>query len=155
LSGLRYQLSYTYSDFVYDSYEALTVDQNLNSVYQDFGGNIVPTVPEQNVFTSLSYAHPFTENITGFVKGSYRYISGMFVDDANSDKTEAYSLLNFGIGADLVFGRFNLLLNAGVNNIMDEVYVAFININSNNGRFYEAGEPINYYGGLNLGYAFN
>jgi iron complex outermembrane receptor protein len=155
LSGLRYQLSYTYSDFVYDSYEALSVDATLDTSFQDYSGNITPTVPEHNAFTSLAYAYPFTENITGFVRGSYRYISGMFVDDANSDKTEAYSLLNFGIGADLVFGRFNLLLNAGVNNIMDEVYVAFININSNNGRFYEAGEPINYYAGLNLGYAFN
>ena len=155
LPGLSYQLSYTYSDFFYDSYEALSIDQNLNSNFEDFSGNIVPTVPEHNFFNSLSYTHQLTENITGFIRGSYRYVSGMYVDDANSDKTESYSQLNAGLGVDMLFGRFNLLLNAGVNNIADKVYVGFININSSNGRYYEAGEPFNYYCGINLGYAFN
>jgi iron complex outermembrane receptor protein len=155
ITGLTFQGSYTYSDFKYDTYEALSVDQNLDTVSQKYDGNIVPTVPEHNFFAALSYAHSFTDDITGFIRGSYRYISGMYVDDANTDKTDGYGLLNAGIGADLLFGRFNLLLNAGVNNIADKVYVGFININSSNGRYYEAGEPFNYYCGINLGYAFN
>ena len=79
----------------------------------------------------------------------------MYVDDANSDKTDDYTTLNAGIGLDMVFGRFNLLISGGVNNISDLVYPGFVNINSSNGRYYEAGEPQNFYGGINLGYAFN
>jgi len=55
----------------------------------------------------------------------------------------------------MLFGRFNILVSAGMNNITDKVYVGFININSSNGRFYEAGEPQSWYVGINLGYSFN
>jgi len=154
-TGVQFQVSYTYSDFNYDTYEALSIDENLNTTTKNYDGNVVPTVPEHNIFTALSYAHSFTDDITGFIRGSYRYISGMYIDDANTDKTDGYGLLNAGIGADMIFGKFNLLLSAGVNNIADEVYVGFINVNSSDGRYYEAGEPINYYAGINLGYAFN
>jgi len=84
-----------------------------------------------------------------------RYVSGMYVDDANSDKTDDYTTLNAGVGLDMVFGKFNILLSGGVNNISDLVYVGFVNINSSKGLFYEAGEPRNFYGGINFGYAFN
>jgi len=84
-----------------------------------------------------------------------RYVSGMYVDDANSDKTADYSILNAGLGFDMTFGKFNLLINGGVNNIADKVYVGFININSTRGEYYEAGEPQSFYGGINFGYAFN
>ena len=154
-TGVQFQVSYTYSDFNYDTYEALSIDENLNTTIKNYDGNVVPTVPEHNIFTALSYAQSFTDDITGFIRGSYRYVSGMYVDDANTDITDGYGLLNAGIGLDMLFGRFNLLLSAGVNNITDEVYVGFININSSDGRYYEAGEPINYYAGINLGYAFN
>ena len=84
-----------------------------------------------------------------------RYVSGMYVDDANSDKTADYTILNAGLGFDMTFGKFNLLISGGVNNIADKVYVGFININSTNGQYYEAGEPNNFYAGINLGYSFN
>jgi iron complex outermembrane recepter protein len=155
LRGLRFQGSYTFSDFTYDTYEALAINQDLTETIENYDGNEVPTVPKHNFFTALSYAHAFAQNITGFIRGSYRFVSGMYVNDANTDKTDDYGLLNAGIGADFVFGKFNLLLSAGVNNIADEVYVGFITINSSNGRYYEAGEPRNFYGGINLGYALN
>jgi iron complex outermembrane receptor protein len=155
IEGLNVQGSYTYSDFTYDEYIALTIDENLDTTSKNFAGNYAPSVPQHNAFFAAAYNHKFTRDITGFIRGSIRYVSGMYVDDANSDKTNDYTILNAGIGLDMVFGRFNLLLTGGLNNISDQVYVGFININSSNGRFYEAGEPQNFYAGLNLGYAFN
>ena len=152
---LNLQGSYTYSDFTYDEYIALTIDENLDTTSQNFAGNYAPSVPQHNLFLAASYTHEFTRGITGFIRGSVRYVSGMYVDDANSDKTDDYTTFNAGIGLDMVFGKFNLLLSGGVNNISDLVYVGFVNINSSNGRFYEVGEPRNFYGGINLGYAFN
>jgi outer membrane receptor protein involved in Fe transport len=78
----------------------------------------------------------------------------MYVDDANSDKTKAYNLLNGLVGIDLKFGGFNLMASGGINNIFNEVYVGFTNTNSANKRFYEAGAPRDYFVSLNLGYTF-
>lgn len=155
LGRLNLQGSYTFSDFTYDEYTALTIDENLDTTSQNFAGNYAPSVPQHNLFFAASYNQEFASGITGFIRGSLRYVSGMYVDDANSDKTDDYTTLNAGIGLDMVFGKFNILLSGGVNNISDLVYVGFVNINSSNGQFYEAGEPRNFYGGLNLGYAFN
>ena len=161
LKGLNLQASYTYSNFTYDEYIAVSIDENLDTVTQDYSGNIAPSVPEHNIFFALAYNHSITDQITGFIRGSVRYVSEMYVNDANyfseedPGKTESYTMLNAGIGLDMVFGKFNLLINGGVNNIADDVYVGFININSSNGSFYESGEPQSFYGGINLGYAFN
>ena len=154
-SRLNLQASYTFSDFTYDEYIALTIDENLDTTSQNFASNNAPSVPQHNLFFAASYNQEFARGITGFIRGSVRYVSGMYVDDANSDKTDDYTTFNAGIGLDMVFGKFNLLLSGGVNNISDLVYVGFVNINSSNGRYYEAGEPRNFYGGINLGYAFN
>lgn len=160
IDGLNLQASYTYSRFEYDEYIALTIDDNLDTLTQDFSGNLAPSVPMHNLFFALSYNHSFTTDITGFIRGSVRFVSEMYVNDENyfvdnTGRTEDYTTLNAGVGLDMVFGKFNLLINGGVNNIANVVYVGFITINSSNGRFYEAGEPRNFYGGINLGYAFN
>ncbi len=153
-SGLNFQGSYTFSDFSYEEYEALTINEDLTTQEDDFSGNKAPSVPEHNLFLALAYTHSFTESITGFIRSSLRYVSGMYVDDANSDKTDSYTLLNAGLGFDMTFGKFNLLLSGGINNITDKVYVGFVNINSTDGRYYEAGEPQSYYAGINFGYSF-
>jgi len=155
IGGLSLQASYTYSNFVYDEYTAYTINEDLTTEEEDFSGNKPPSIPDNNLFVALAYNHSLTQHITGFVRGSVRYVSGMYVDDANSAKTEGYTLLNAGVGFDIVFGKFNVLLSGGLNNLLDEVYVGFININSTNGQYYEAGEPYSWYAGLNLGYTFN
>jgi iron complex outermembrane receptor protein len=155
---LQFIFSYTYSNFTYNSYSAKTIDidstGNFVESEEDFSDNIVPSVPEHNIFMSFAYSYPFTTNVNGFLKFSYMGISGLWVDDANSDKTDAYNLLNSVLGFDMKFGSFNLLVSAGVNNIFDLVYVGFTNTNSADKRFYEAGAPRNYFTSLNLGYTF-
>ena len=155
IGGLSLQLSYAYSNFVYDEYITTTITQDLDTLTKNFSGNKPPSIPDNNLFAALIYNHNLTQQITGFLKGSVRYVSGMFVDDANSAKTEGYTILNAGIGFDMIFGKFNILLSGGLNNILDQVYVGFININSANHQYYEAGEPSNWYAGLNFGYTFN
>jgi hypothetical protein len=41
-----------------------------------------------------------------------------------------------------------------MNNILDEKYVAFIQINSDRQEFYESGPRQNFFGGLNIAYMF-
>jgi iron complex outermembrane receptor protein len=156
--NLNFTASYTFSYFDYIKYEARTIVadslENLSTLVKDFSGNIVPSVPVNNLFLSLTYAQPVGRHVNLFARASYQGISGMYVDDANTDQTKGYNLLNGMIGADLRFGKFNVVASGGVNNIFDVVYVGFTNTNSTLKRFYEAGGPRDYYVSLNLGYAF-
>lgn len=153
--GLSLELAYAYSDFVYDEYDALTINEDLTVTEEDFAGNATPSIPVNNLFSAIVYNHNFSTTFNGYLRGSIRYISGMYVDDANSAKTEGYTLLNTDAGATMAFGDFNIQASLGLSNILDQVYVGFININSANGQYYEAGEPFYWYAGFNLGYNFN
>jgi iron complex outermembrane receptor protein len=156
--NLQFTLAYTYSHFRYDSYIAknIELDQGGNIIEEerDFAGNIVPSYPEHNLYLALSYAYPFHKNLSAFAKMSYMGVSGLWVDDANSDKTDAYKLLNSVLGLDMVFGKFNMLLSGSLNNMLNQIYVGFTNTNSADGRFYEAGEPRNFFVSINFGYRF-
>ncbi len=155
---LQFAFAYTFSAFNYVEYSALAIEidstGNIIETEEDFSGNIVPSVPKNNLFISLSYAHTLGNRVTGFAKLSYQGISGLWVDDANTDKTKAYQLLNSTLGVDMKFGKFNIQVSGGVNNMLDEVYVGFTNTNSADRRFYEAGEPRNYFASINFGYRF-
>jgi len=157
-TDLNFTFSYTYSNFKYNSYQAKSIEVdstgNIFETEMDFSGNIVPSVPKNNLHLALSYAHPIFRKVKGFAKFSYHGISGLWVDDANSDMTDAYHLMNSVFGLDMTFGGFNLLFSGGVNNMTDQVYVGFTNTNSADLRFYEAGAPRNYFISVNLGYTF-
>lgn len=155
--GLRFATSYTYSDFNYDTYITETIeliDGQIVTEEKEFSGNEVPSIPEHNLLISLSYEQNFAALFTGFGKISNQYVSGMYVDDQNSDKTSDYSILNASLGFEMRYEHFNLRLSGGLNNILDKKYVGFININSTSFRFYEAGEPRNYFLSFNFGYTF-
>ncbi len=156
--GLNFGLTYTLSDFKYLTYEAETIEAdslgNLITSTKDFSGNIVPSVPKNNLYLSLSYSRALGKHVNIFAKASYQGISGMWVDDENTDETKAYDLLNGLLGFDFKFGKFNIMASGGVNNIFNEIYVGFTNTNSADKRFYEAGAPRDYYASINIGYTF-
>lgn len=152
MKGLRWRTAYTFSDFKYDTYVARTLDSLGNIQDNNFAGNIVPSVPKHNLSISLSYERTLIDNVTGFVKGTYYNVSGMFTDDGNTEQSNGYQLLNTTVGLDILLDRFNILVSGGVNNIFNLTYVAFININSVRKEFYEAGEPRHFFASINLGY---
>ncbi|HSN49611.1 MAG TPA: TonB-dependent receptor, partial [Bacteroidales bacterium] len=158
IKDLTFSVSYTWSDFRYKNYSARTIEADSLGNYiiseKDFSGNIVPSVPQNNLYLSLAYARPVSKQLSFLAKASYMNISGMWVDDANTDKTAAYNLFNTLIGLDLRLWKFDFLLSGGVNNLFDEVYVGFTNTNSANKRFYEAGSPRDFFVSLNIGFQF-
>lgn len=158
ITGLKFSLSYAYSKFKYDEYKAISIDVdslgNIITKFRDFAGNYVPSVPEHNLFTSIEYEHSFSYELLGFIKGSLQYVSGLFVNDANEDKTSDYTLFGLTTGIEYKFGNFSMLLSGGMNNIFNKKYVGFININSTNKRFYETGEPRTFFASFRIGYAF-
>jgi len=159
VKGLTLKAAYTFSDFKYDKYIAreITIDSLLHVTESDFSGNYEPSNPK-NLFTGeLSYRYIFEKNYTVFAKANYQHVGEMFVNDRNDDslKTKAYNLINGQIGVDLTFGKVRVMAYGGVNNITDQKYVAFININSDRRDYYESGPRRNFFGGLTLAYMFN
>ncbi|MDZ7742143.1 MAG: TonB-dependent receptor [Bacteroidota bacterium] len=159
LKGLDLSIAYTYSHFRYTDYSALTIELDSTGTFiqkeKDFSGNMVPSVPENNLYLAIQYAYAlYQDKVSAFSKLSYRSVSGLWVDDANTDQTDPYQILNAVVGFDMKLGNFNILLSGGVNNILDEIYVGFTNTNSADKRFYEAGAPRNYFLSLKLGYTF-
>lgn len=158
LPGLKFIGAYTFSHFTYDAYttRSITLDNDGNFVALDgdFAGNIVPSIPKHNTSLTVQYTRSLAEALVGFLKVNYNGVTGLYVDDANSEKSKGYQLFNTAVGFDLTIGRFNLLFSGGVNNLANKTHVAFININSASKQFYEAGEPRHFFGGLNMGYTF-
>ncbi|HQU74550.1 MAG TPA: hypothetical protein PLG66_19750, partial [Calditrichia bacterium] len=77
-------------------------------------------------------------------------------DDRNSDFAESYLISGLSGGLELSRylssgGLFNLGITAGVHNLSDVVHAAFININSTNGQFFEAGQPRQLYLSARMG----
>jgi iron complex outermembrane receptor protein len=156
VKGLTLKAAYTFSDFKYDEYSALNIDSTGAFHYENYNGNVEPSNPKNLFSGELTYRYTLKKNYTFFIKGNYQYVGEMFVNDSNSDslKTEAYNLINGQIGVDIMLGHFKILAYGGVNNLADKKYVAFININSNKGEYYESGAPRNFFGGLSLAYMF-
>jgi iron complex outermembrane receptor protein len=156
VEGLTLKTAYTFSDFKYDEYKALTIDSAGGLHTEYFDGNTEPSNPKNLFSGELAYRYTLKKNYTFFIKGNYQYVGEMFVDDSNTDtaKTKAYNLVNGQLGVDFTFGNVKVLAYGGVNNITDEKYVAFININSNKGEFYESGPRRNFFGGFSIAYMF-
>ncbi len=154
LPRLQWKTAYTFSDFKYDTYASRVYNTAGDTIRdKNFSGKEVPSVPKHNFITSLSYERPITENLTGFVKSSFQYVSGMFANDENSVKSGGYQIATATIGTDLMLGKLNVLCSAGINNAFDKRYVAFININSDRKEFFETGQPRNFFASLNFAYS--
>lgn len=147
--------AYTWSDFTYSSYTARSTELDtagaVVDVDRDFSGNRMPSNPEHNFTLTAAVERPLGTRVTGFLRPTLRAVSGLWADDRNSERSDGYALVDLIGGIDVRFGRLNLLLSGGAHNLADRRYVAFININSATGEFYEAGAPRNWFAGVNLG----
>lgn len=155
--GLKLKGAYTFSDFIYDTYTARSIDSKGQVSDEDYSGNKEPANPENLISGELSYEHVFARKYTVFVKGNVMNVSSMFVDDKNVDsmKTEAYTLIGTQLGLACDFYNFRILAFAGLNNITDKKYVAFIQLNSDRQEFYESGPRRNFFSGINFTFTFN
>ena len=102
----------------------------------------------------INYEFEISDNITGLLQWDCDYISSMWVNDQNSEKTSPYFYGNMMTGINCSFNKFNSVLYIGAGNIFNKKYSGFININDFNGQYYETGEPRNFYSGLNISYKF-
>ena len=155
---LFFSVDYAYAHYIYNAYTANSWETdstgNIVNIYRDFAGKSEPNIPRNKLGLSLYYKHPVGKKTGIFVKASYQYLSGLWVDDGNTGQTGSYSLVNAVLGFDIKLKHFIISASGGVNNLFDQVYAGYANINSADKRFYNAGAPRNFPGSVNIGYVF-
>lgn len=122
----------------------------------DNSGNELPGVPGSVINLGLDLS-----TVSGFsFFGSYRAVSEIALNDANTAYSDAYDLFNFKAIYDLVESKaWKVQLYAGVHNLFDERYASSILTNAvgfggAQPRYYYPGNPRNYSGGVSLSYNF-
>jgi iron complex outermembrane receptor protein len=135
-------VSYTYSDFTFDSF----VDATNN----DFGGKVIPGTSENVLFGELSYRSP-----SGwFAATDVLYVDEQFGDNANLVPINDYTIANLRLGYEVDLGDFTLSPFLGVHNLFDETYTANVRLNAFGGRYFEPGPGRNGYAGVTLNWKF-
>jgi len=143
LPGLDSTLTYTYSDFSFDSFR----DRSGNS----FDGNKIPGVPDNAFHIELNYRHS-----TGFYASwDLLYADSFYADNANTINSGAYSVANLRAGIIHSRDHWEISPFIGINNMFAEEYFGNIRLNASFGRYYEPAPKRNYYGGIGIRYNFD
>jgi iron complex outermembrane receptor protein len=95
-------------------------------------GNLLPAVPESQVYGRVRYARP----------GGYAYFEGLYrsriaVNDANSEFAGSYVVFNLVAGLTQQGPRWRITEFVRFDNLTDENYVGSVIVNEGSGRFYE------------------
>lgn len=152
--------NYTFTNFKYSSYRSQVFDSSGNFVEVDLSDTRVPAVPQHLVNFIIEGEPEIVKHLEGLIIFDCDYASRMFVDDQNTESTSPYFLTNFMAGINYTNKNFSFILSSGIKNILDRRYVGFININANPEfpvgmrRYYEPGEPRNFYLSMNINYKF-
>ena len=158
ISNLNLSAGYSFSHYVYQSYITQSWEEdvtgNIVKLNRDFSGSTEPNIPVNSLNLALAYQHQVWETCSISAKISYARLGGLWVDDANSEKTAASNLMNVFAGFNMKFGRFICNISGGVSNLFNQVYVVTANMNSADRRFYNAGSPRDFNGSVNFGYTF-
>ena len=132
------------------------VFREFEDLDQDFSGNDLTGVPS-HTFNSQLFVKS-RPGIYGYV--NYYAVGEIPIRDDNSVYSEAYQVVNLKVGYQTDFNSaWQFEVYAGINNLFDEKYASMLQINAGSfggsaPRYYYPGEPINYYAGIKLGYAF-
>ena len=147
-NNFRLYGAYTYLDAQFDSAYSNKVNGTTSIINS---GNRIPGTYRQQLYGELAWKYPALNFNTAF---EGRYNSKVFVNDANTDFADAYSVFNIraGFNQDVSNWKFSEYLR--VENIFDKEYIGSVKINDSNLRFFEASPTRNYLLGLNATYKF-
>jgi iron complex outermembrane recepter protein len=135
--GLTGYLNYTYSDFIYQSYQ-------VNNI--SYAGKAMPGIPKHTAYAEVRYF-----NQKGwFAVGQWRWAGMQYADDANITQAPAYQLLNLRVGCQKQWGKLNIEPSFGINNLLDQLYMANVQINAAAGRYFEPSMGRYIFGGIKL-----
>ena len=134
--NLTLDVSYTYSDFSFDSF----FDKNN----KDFSGSKLPGLPESFAYFGIRF-----ENENGLnMNFNLNYSGDLFANNANTVKVQAYTVSNFRLSYNISTRNWKILPYLGINNIFDTEFSSNIRINAFGSRYYEPAPERNSYLGI-------
>jgi iron complex outermembrane recepter protein len=80
------------------------------------------------------------------------YVSDVYVDDANTETNDAYTVSNVRLGYDYAWQHWLFGPFFGIQNLFDATYNANVRINAFGGRYFEPAPKRNIYGGITVAY---
>jgi len=137
IRGLRINESYTYSRFKFDTYIVAS---------SNFSGNKLTGVPRHNLVNSSELYLPWSVSL--YVQ--HTFVSSIPLNDANTDLSEKYHLLQAKINRKMLFKSWNLTAFAGADNLLNARYSLGNDLNAFGSRFFNPAPSINFYGGIGL-----
>lgn len=139
VDGLAARLAYAYSDFTF-------VEDGLAE--QAHEGNRLPGVAPHRLLVRGEYTHPSGV----FLDAEAEHVGRVYVNDANDESADPYTVLNVRIGLDRRIGGFAVQPVAGVNNVLDRRYVGSVVTNAARRQYFEPGPGRSVYLGLTVPY---
>ncbi len=143
-------------EFAWMSNPTDRLETTLSYAYSDFtfnGGKIIPGTAKNVLFGELTYRHPRG----WFVSADATYVGDQYGDNDNTafGKVDAYTLATMRFGWQFDLGKTVLSPYLGVNNLLDETYMANLRLNpvgvgTAGGRYFEPGPPREGYAGITL-----
>lgn len=149
--NLRTQLAYTYLDARYsDAFATCTITPCTLPNLTVPAGSRIPGVARSVLFASLGWAPP-----EGWRAGAEtRWLSRVYVNDANSDAAAGYATLGANVGYLLRAGRFTLQGFVRGDNLFDRRYAGSVIVNEGNNRFFEPAPGRTWLAGLSASAGF-
>lgn len=138
LRGIKWQESYTFSDFKFTDYISGT---------KNYSGNQLTGVPQHVLVSSLLWQLP--ESLSLYTQ--HTFTSRLPLDDANSAYAGSYHLLQANVSWKLpLHTRYVLSLRAGADNLLNVKYSLGNDLNAVGKRFYNPAPCRNYFGGISM-----
>jgi len=121
---------------------------SLRAVYRDvFAGSHIPGIPERAAFADLHW-RPFGAAELGL---EVRHSGRMFVNDANSDAAEAYTVAGLRAGYTWRYSASTLRAFVRVDNLLDKRFAGSVIVNEGNQRYFEPAPGRTWLAGLSVG----
>lgn len=115
-------------------------------------GNRIPGTVNRSVFGELAWR---PEALPGFSTAlELVHQGGMYADDVNSDRTEAYTVFNLRVGLEQKLGGWRLREFLRLDNLSDKAHVGSVIANEGNRRFFEPASGRSWSVGVTANYAF-
>ncbi|MEO8908851.1 MAG: TonB-dependent receptor [Gemmatimonadaceae bacterium] len=134
--GLELGGAYTYANYRF-------VDFTVDTAH--YAGNHIPGIPEQTLQATAALRTPIGTLVT-----ETSVADRMFVNDANSESSPGYAIVNARLVTRAAMGLSGAEITFGAQNVFDTRYISSVSVNAAAGKFYEPGSRRALYVGVSL-----
>jgi iron complex outermembrane receptor protein len=136
LGRLQLGGAYTYANYRF-------IDFTVDTAH--YAGNRIPGIPRQTLQVTASH-----RSALGTLVTEATLADRMFVNDANSESSPGYAILNARLITRAAMGLSGAEVTFGAQNIFDTKYISSVSVNAAGGKFYEPGSQRSVYIGVSL-----